>query len=262
MLARLRSAAEDGAAGMEKDPARRVERIRERRPHTQIILHTDTGFCRERILAWCESAGVDSGIGLARNRRLQERIAPAMRRARSRVATTGRPSRWFRSFWWRTRKSWSRRRRVVAKAEVLTGSDGRRGKDNPRLPVTSLPASTHPAQMLYAEFNCARGDAEHRARKHQLHLFSKRCSSNQFDANLLRLLFSTFAYPLVEQLRKALQGTKPERASADTQRLRLLRIGGRVRKSVRRIHIALSGACPDRHLFRHAWDALAPPAPT
>ena len=151
---------------------------------------------------------------------------------------------------------------MIAKAEVLPGLDGRRGKDNPRLPVTSLPASTHPAQMLYAEFNCARGDTEHRARKHQLHLFSKRCSSNQFDANLLRLLFSTFAYLLVEQLRKALKGTELERASPDTPRLRPLRIGGRVRKSARRIHIALSGAFPDRRLFRHAWNALAPPAPT
>ena len=161
LLARLRSAAEYGAAGMEKDPARRVERIRERRPHTQtvmpsafvqappatkirqfsrqIILRTDTGFCREPILAWCESAGVDSGIGLARNRRLQERIAAAMHG--SRAATTGRPSRWFRSFWWRTRKSWSRRRRVIAKAEVLPGSDGRRGKDNPRFLV---PPCRHP----------------------------------------------------------------------------------------------------------------------
>ena len=262
LLARLRSAAEDGAAGIEKDLARLVERIRERWPHTHIILRTDSGFCREPILAWCESAGVDCVISLARNRRLQERIAPAMHRSRSRAATTGRPSRRFRSSRSRTRTSWSRRRRVIAKAEVLPGSDGQRGKDNPRFLVTSLPASTHPAQKLYEEFYCARGDAENRVKEHMLHLFSKRCSSNLFDANALRFMLSTFAYVLVEQLRTAMKGTELECASPDTLRLRLLRIGGRVRRFVRRIHIALSGAFPDRHLFRHAWNALAPPAPT
>ena len=258
LLARLRSAAEDGAAGVEKDLARLVERIRARWPHTHIILRTDSGFCREPILAWCESAGVDYVIGLARNSRLQDRIAPAMRRSRSRAATTGRRSRRFRSFWWRTRTSWSRPRRV-AKAEVLPGSNRRQGKDNPRFLVTSLPTSTHPAQKLYEEFYCARGDAENRVKEHKLHLFSKRCSTNLFDANALRFLFATFACVLVERLRAALKG---ERASPDTLRLRLLRIGGRVRKSVRRIHIALSSAFPDQHLFRHAWNALAPPAPT
>ena len=259
LLARLRSAAEDGAAGVEKDLARLVERIRARLPHTHIILRTDSGFCREPILAWCESAGVDYVIGLARNRRLQDRIAPAMRRSRSRAATTGRRSRRFRSFRWRTRTSWSRRRRVVAKAEALPGSNGSQGKDNPRFLVTSLPASTHPARKLYEEFYCARGDAENRVKEHKLHLFSKRCSTNLFDANALRFLFATFACVLVERLRAAQKG---ERASPDTLRLRLLRIGGRVRKSVRRIHIALSSAFPDQHLFRHAWNALAPPAPT
>ena len=201
-------------------------------------------------------------IGLARNRRLQDRTAPALRRSRSRAATTGRQSRRFRSFRWRTRTSCSRRRRVVAKAEALPGSNGSQGKDNPRFLVTSLPASAHPAQKLYEEFCCARGDAENRVTEHKLHLFSKRCSTNLFDANALRFLFATFACVLVERLRAAPKGTKLERASPDTVRLRLLRIGGRVRKSVRGIYIALSSAFPDQHLFRHAWNALAPPAPT
>ena len=257
LLARLRSAAEDGAAGVEKDLARPVERVRARWPHTHIILRTDSGFCREPILAWCESAGIDYVIGLARNRHLQDRIASAMRRSRSRAATTGRQSRRFRSFWWRTRTSWSRRRRVVTKAGVLPGSKGSQGKDNPHFLVTSLPASTHPAQKFYEEFYCARGDAENRVKEHKLHLFSKLCSTNLFDANALGFLFATVAYIVGERLRAALKG---ERASPDT--LRLLRIGRRVRKSVRRIHIALSSAFPDQHLFRHAWNALAPPAPT
>ncbi len=118
LLARLRSAGKDGAAGVEKDLARLVEQIFEHWPSTHIILRTDSRFRREAILAWCESAGVDYVIGLARNRRLQERVAPAMRRSRS--------------LWSRTRKGWSRRHRVIAKAEVLPGPEGRRSKDNPR----------------------------------------------------------------------------------------------------------------------------------
>ena len=89
---------------------------------------------------------------------------------------------------------------MIAKVIVLPGSDGRRGKDNPRFLVTSLPASTHTAQKLYEKFYCARGDAEDRAKEHKLHLLSKRCSSNLFDANALRFMLSTFAYPLAEQL--------------------------------------------------------------
>ena len=254
LLARLRSAGKDGAAGVEKDLARLVERIREHWPSTHIILRTDSVFFREAILAWCESVGVDYVIGPARNRRLQERIAPAMRRSRSRAVASGRPSRRFRSFWWRTRKTgrvgagWSPR------------PEGRRSKDNPRFLVTSLPASTHPAQKPYEDFYCARGDAEHSVKEHKLHLFSKRGSTNLFNANALRFLFSTIAYVLMEQLREAMQGNDLARASPDTLRLRLLRIGNKVRASVRRIHIALSSAVPDPHLFRHAWNALAPPA--
>ena len=174
-------------------------------------------FCgRTPLLARLRSAGEDGAAGVEKDlARLVERIAPAMRRSRSRVVATGRPSRRFRSFWWRTRTSWSRtrtswsrRRRVVAKAEALSKSEGRGSKANPRFLVSSLPASTHPAQKLYEEFYCARRDAENRVKEHKLHLFSQRCSSNMFDANALRFLFSTFAYVLMETLRGALKGTK------------------------------------------------------
>ena len=189
LLSRLRSAGADGAVGVEKDLARLVERVRTRWPHPRIILQTDSGFFREPILAWCESAGLDYVIGLARNARLQERTAPAIRRSRSRVVVaTGRPSRRFRSFWWRNRRSRSRRRRVVAKAEALPKPERRGSKANPRFLVTSLPAATHPAQKLYEEFYCARGDAEYRVKEHKLHLFSQRSSGNRFDANALRFL--------------------------------------------------------------------------
>ena len=133
---------------------------------------------------------------------------------------------------------------------------GQSGKDNPS--VTSLPASTHPGKSLYESFYCARGEAENRLKEHKLDLFSKRCSSNLFDANTLRLYLSTFAYVLMERRRRCVSGTRMERAQANTLRLRLLKIGARVRISARRIYIAMSSGCPDQDIFALAWKALSP----
>ena len=133
---------------------------------------------------------------------------------------------------------------------------GGKSKENPRFIVTSLPAETHPARILYEQLYCARGDAENRLKEHKLHLFSARCSSNLFGANTLRFYLSTFAMILFRRLREALCGTRLAVASADRIRLRLLKIGALVRMSVRRVHIAMSSACPDQDLFRLAWNRL------
>ena len=171
VLALLRSAARDVAAGIVPELDRLIQRIRAHWPDVHIILRTDSGFCREAVLAWAEGAGVDYVIGLPSNSRLA-----FMPLQRSRVQMqTGAASRRFRSFRWRTLSSWSRSRRVVAKAEVLPGPGG--GKANPRFIVTSLPASAHPGQRLYEDFYCARGDAENRVKEHKTDLFSKRCST-------------------------------------------------------------------------------------
>ena len=161
LFARLRSAGKDGAAGVEKVLARLVvARIREHWPSTHIILRTDSGFCREAILVWCESVGIDYVIGLARNRRLQERTAPAMRRSRSLAVASGRPSRRFRSFWRRTRKTG----RVGARWSPRP--EGRRSKDNPRFRVT-LPAGFHPSRpealrgLLLCAGRCGTQHSEH-----------------------------------------------------------------------------------------------------
>ena len=95
-------------------------------------------------------------------------------------------------------------------------------------------------------------------KEHKLHLFSARCSSNLFDANTLRFHLTTFAMILFWELREALRDTRLEAASADRIRLRLLEIGPLVRLSVRRVHIAMSSACPDQDHFRIAWKHLAP----
>ena len=268
VLARLRTASEEPASGVAEELDALVGRIRESWPETRIILRTDSGFCRDPILSWCErTEGVEYVTGLARNPRLQGRIADAMRRSRSRTAVSGKPSRRFRSFCHRTRSSWSRSRRVIAKAEALPEKGGGT-KANPRFIVTSLPASTHPGQKLYEEFYCARGDAENRVKEMKTDLFAERCSSNLFGANTLRLYFSAFAHILHNRLAKALSGKKPDKAASgrklarampETLRLRLLKIGARVRVSVRRIHVAMSSSCPDKDIFAAAWRELMPP---
>ena len=257
VMALLRSARKDVATDITPVLDRMVRQIRAHWPDVRIILRTDSGFCREAVLAWAEGAGVDYVIGLAGNSRLQARIAKALRRSRVRSMQTGAASRRFRSFRWRTLKSWSRSRRVVAKAEVLPGPGG--GKANPRFIVTSLPASTHPAQSLYEKFYCARGDAENRVKEHKRDMLSDRLSTYLFDANALRFKLATFAFILVELIRQSLAGTKLAKARPETLRLRLLRIGAKVKISTRRVHIAMSSAFPDKDLFGKSWRSLVPP---
>ena len=260
LLVRLRSAGQDAAAGVEQDLGWLLDRLRTAWPATRIIVRTDSGFCREAILAACERRPrVDHVIGLARNRRLEREIEDEMAAAVLRAEETGAPARRFREFRYATRTSWSRERRVIGKAEALPPAQpGGQGKRNPRFIVTSLPAATHPARELYERLYCARGEAENRVKEHKLHLFSKRCSSNLFGANTLRFYLSTFAMILFRALREALRGTRLAAASADRLRLRLLRIAALVRTSVRRVHLALSSNCPDEDLFRLAWARLHP----
>ena len=246
VLVRMRSAARDAAAGVEEDLGWLLDRLREAWPSTRIILRTDSGFCREPILAACERReGVDYVVGLAKNSRLEPEIAIEMSESVREARAKGTAARRFREFEYATRTSWSRERRVIGKAEALPPAmEGGASKKNPRFIVTSLPAETHPARYLYEHLYCARGEAENRVKEHKLHLFSARCSSNLFDANTLRFYLSTFAMILFRKLREALQGTRLAVASADRIRLRLLKLGALVRMSVRRIHLAMSSACP------------------
>ena len=259
VLVRMRSAAREAAAGVEDDLGWLLDRLREAWPATRIILRTDSGFCREKILAACESReGVDYVIGVAKNRRLEKEIEIEMAQAVLQAQEKGTAARLFREFCYSTLTSWTRERRVIGKAEALPPTEeGGKSKENPRFIVTSLPAETHPARYLYEHLYCARGEAENRVKEHKRGLFSARCSSNLFGANTLRFYLSTFAMILFRGLREALRGTRLAVASADRIRLRLLKIGALVRMSVRRVHLAMSSACPDQDLFRLAWDRLA-----
>ena len=264
VLVRLRTAAKDPAAGMEEELQRLVKRIRRHWPETHITLRTDSGYCREAVMAWCENTdNVDYVIGLARNARLKKRSARARRRSANAAAAAGETVREFCEFGYRTKDSWSRRRRVICKAEALKGEwDETRGcfrcKDNARYIVTSLPRNTHDGKTLYEQFYCARGDAENRVKDLKLDLFAERCSSNLFDANALRLYLSAFAHILFLNLRRALHGTTLAACRPVTVCLRLLKIGARVRISARRVHVAMSSAFPHQRAFIHAWRSLAP----
>jgi len=250
LCARLRPSNIDASAGSLEEVQRLVRQIRARWPKTRIILRADSGFCREELLAWCETSGVDYVFGFARNQRLRRIIGRAMQEAKQEHRRTGKPARVFCEFAYRTKKSWSRTRRVIAKAEQIEG------KENPRYLVTSLGKQAWPAQQLYEQLYCARGEMENRI-KEQLSLFADRMSTETLRANQLRLYFSSLAYVLVEALRRlGLAGTEWAEAQADTLRLKLLKIAAQVRVTARRIWVRYSCAYPWQNVFAAAWTAL------
>jgi hypothetical protein len=250
LVSKLRRANIDGAAGALEEVARVVGQIRRRWPCVRVLLRADSGFARDELMAWCEAHRVDFLFGLARNARLVGEIEVELAEAAAESGRTGKPARRFRELRYATRKSWSRERRVVAKAE-WTG-----GAANPRFVVTSLVPAEAGARHLYETIYCARGDMENRIKECQLDLFADRTSTNTMRANQLRLWFASAAYVLLGALRRiGLKGTQFAKATCGTIRLKLLKIGALVRVSVRRIKIAMASACPYQHEFgrAHAW---------
>jgi hypothetical protein len=246
LAAKLRRSNIDASAGAADEVARIVSQIRARWPRVSILLRADSGFARDELMTWCEANGVDYVFGLARNERLVGAVADELALAEAESLAQAGPVRRFADFPWRTLDSWSRARRVVAKAEHLAKGP------NPRFIVTSLPASAIEARTLYEAVYCARGDVENRIKEQQLDLFADRTSAATMRANQLRLWFASFAYVLLEALRRiGLRHTQFARATCGTIRLKLLKIGAQVRKSVRRIKVAMASACPyqaDYHL--------------
>jgi hypothetical protein len=252
LAAKLRQANIDGAAGALEEVARIVAQLRGRWPRVRILLRADSGFARDGLMSWCENNGVDFLFGLARNARLVGEIASGLAAAKEESGRTGQPARRFRDFLWTTRDSWSRQRRVVAKAEWT------QGEANPRFVVTSLSRREHQARHLYEKLYCARGEMENRIKECQLDLFADRTSAHTMRANQLRLWFASIAYVLICALRRiALRHTQFARASCATIRLKLLKIAALVRTSVRRIKLAMPSAFPYQAEFRATHAALA-----
>jgi hypothetical protein len=203
-------------------------------------------------MSWCEQTGVDYVFGLVKNSRLVRAIGAELHEAAAESRERQRPARRFKELLYRTRKSWCRPRRVVAKAEQ-TGD-----KANPRFIVTSLSMRKFPARELYEDLYCARGECENRIKEAQLDLFADRLSAATFRANQLRLWLASAAYILMHALRRmGLKNTVLARACANTIRLKLLKIGAVVTLSVRRVKLAMSEACPNQREFIAAFHALS-----
>ena len=251
LLAKLRPANIDASAGAKEEIAFIVGQIRQSWPDIDIWLRADSGFCREELMTWCEAHDVHYVFGLARNPRLEALIADELAKAEARAKDSGKPERLFKELRYQTLTSWSRERRVVAKAEHLP-----KGK-NPRFIVTSLTSEAVEAQELYEKIYCARGDMENRIKECQFDLFADRTSAANLSANQLRLWFASLAYVLMTALRRmALAGTELAQATAGTIRLKLLKLGALVRVSVRRVKIAIASACPLKGLFAQAHRRL------
>jgi hypothetical protein len=239
LAAKLRPSNIDASAGSVEEVARIVAQIRRRWPRTRILLRADSGFAREALMAWCETNRVDFVFGLARNARLVEEISVELLQAEAEASATGKPARRFRDFRYATLDSWSRRRRVVAKAEWTNG------EANPRFIVTSLNKAETSARFLYEKVYCARGEMENRIKECQGDLFADRTSTATLGANQLRLWLASFAYALLCAVRRiGLAHTQFAEATCGTIRLKLLKLAGLVRVSARRVKFALASACP------------------
>ena len=252
LAAKLRRSNIDGSAGSVEEVARIVAHIRTRWPKTRILLRADSGFAREALMAWCEQNRVDFVFGLARNARLVEEIAVELLQAEAEATATGKPARRFKDFRYATLDSWSRRRRVIGKAEWTAG------EANPRFIVTSLKKTGTNGRFLYEKVYCARGEMENRIKECQGDLFADRTSTATMRANQLRLWFASFAYVLICAVRRVgLAHTQFADATCGTIRLKLLKLAGLVRISARRIKFALASACPYADQWRLAAARLA-----
>jgi hypothetical protein len=251
LWAQLRPSDIDASAGSVKAMAKIIGRIRQAWPDVKILIRGDSGFCREYLMRWCESQGVDYVFGLARNDRLVNEITDEMTQAKTRYQQTGQAARVFKDFEYQTLTSWSRARRVVGKAEYLAKGE------NPRFVVTSLRKEEIDARTLYEQTYCARGEMENRIKEQQLYLFADRTSAATMRANQLRLWFSSLAYTLLSALRRlGLKNTELADAQCSTIRLKLLKIGAAIKITVRKVWLSLAESYPHQRIFQQVYDNL------
>ncbi len=249
LVSHLRPSKIDGAKHAWAILALLVKRLRQTWPKVRILLRADSGFCRWKMLHWCERNNVDYLVGIARNDRLNVQAQPFISTAEQRFHRTGRKQRRFHVMFYAAH-SWDQRRRIIVKAEhTAKGS-------NPRYLVTNLKAE---AQYLYDRLYCARGEMENRIKEQQLDLFADRTSCHAWWPNQFRLLLSSLAYTLLEAIRRlALDGTELANAYVGTIRLKLLKVGTVITRNTRRIRFLLSSAYPYQRLFAHVAARLQP----
>jgi hypothetical protein len=251
LCARLRPSNIDASEGTVEELKRIIKQIRNTWPRVKIIVRGDSGFCRDNIMTWCEVHGINYILGLAKNERLKAMIADELHQAQQQYEETKMASRVFKDLHYQTRKSWTRERRVVAKAEHLDKGS------NPRFVVSSIGWQQMDARTLYEELYCARGDMENRIKEQQLWLFADRTSTGKMRANQIRLYFSSAAYMLMQALRRlGLRGTQMATAQCNTIRLKLLKVGAQVKVTVRKVWISLAGGYPYADLFYQVFRNL------
>lgn len=252
LCARLRTANNDAAAGTVEELAPIVERIRSKWPETTIVVRGDSGFCREELMCWCEDHDIHYVFGLAKNNRLKNEIREEMALAKACFQCSGQSSREFKDFCYKTLNTWRWHRRVIGKAEYL-------GKgENPRFIVTSFTPKEYEGQELYEQVYCARGDMENRIKEQQLMLFADRTSTSKMRSNQIRLYFSSIAYIILQALRRlGLAGTKMAKAQCDTIRLKLLKVGARIRITVRKVWVSFANGYPYKEIWNHILYRLA-----
>ena len=250
LVSYLRPSKIDGAKHAWAILALLVKRLRQAWPTVRIILRADSGFCRHRMLGWCERHGVGYCVGLAQNARLNRMTQSHRERLATQFAATEDKQREFAEFHYAA-ATWRTERRVIARLEYTDQGD------NPRYIVTNLEGE---GAALYDQLYCARGEMENRIKEAQLGLFADRTSCHYFIANQFRLLLSSVAYILVERLRAlGLTGTEFARLQAGTLRAKLLKIGAVIIRNTRRVRVLLSSAFPYQDIFRHAARALRSP---
>jgi hypothetical protein len=247
LVAYLRAAKIDGAHHSRAILKLLVQRFRQVWPQVRIVFRGDSGFCRWRLLRWCDRNQVGYIVGLARNSILESKARPWMETAQTPYEQTRQKQRVFGEFEYAA-ATWDHPRRVIAKAEYLDKGA------NPRFVVTNLPGDP---RELYEDLYCQRGQMENRIKEQPLGLFADRTRCHDFVANQFRVLLSAAAYVLMETLRReGLAGTELAAAQVDTIRLKLLKIGARVVCSVRRIVVHLAGGYPMKDLFGKVLDRL------
>ena len=232
-----------------------ARKLRAAWPDVKITIRADSGFCRWRLMRWCDSHGIGYVLGVARNPKLQRAARDEVERAERQFQRTGEPQRHFGSFSYGA-STWDRTRRVIVKAEH--NAQGA----NPRFVVVNVPGDP---QGLYEDVYCQRGEMEDRIKEQQLDLFADRTSCHRFAANQFRLLLSSAAYVLVQALRRTtLVGTDLARAQVGTIRLRLFKVAARVVVTARRLVFHLASSYPDQSVFRAVFArvmSLPVPAP-
>ena len=249
LVSYLRPSRIDGAKHAWAILALLVKRLRQTWPKVRVLLRADSGFCRWKMLRWCERHRVDYLVGIARNDRLAAQAKAFIDKAEQHFQQTGRKQRRFHEMYYAA-GTWDKRRRIIVKAEhTAQGS-------NPRYLVTNLKAQP---KYLYDQLYCARGEAENRIKEQQLDLFADRTSCHAWWPNQFRLLLSSLAYTLLEALRRlGLNGTELANAYVGTIRLKLLKIGAVITRNTRRIRFLLSSAYPYQDLFAQVTAKLQP----